>query len=41
LYKCPSAASDNLNVARYARDYLLCNWTFIRRQINKLFFDNS
>ncbi len=25
LYKCPSAASDNLDVARYACDYLLCS----------------
>ncbi len=41
LYKYPSAASDNLDVARYARDYFLCGKTFIRHQINKLFFDNS
>jgi len=41
MAKCPSAASDNLDVARYACDYLLCSWTFIRRQINKLFLDNS
>jgi len=41
LSKCPSAASDNLDVARYACDYLLCSWTFIQRQINKLFIYNS
>jgi len=41
LSKYPSAASDNLDVARCACDDPLCRWTFIRRQINKLFFDNS
>jgi len=41
LSKYPSAASDNLDVARYACDYSFFRWTFIRRQINKLFFDNS
>jgi len=35
LSKCPSASSENLDIARYACDFLLCSWTFIRRTCHK------